>query len=217
MPSPQHISQPPSWPITGIAAPEFNPPPQGPRVQSFSTEVVVGTPASADLGGSSARHVSARVGHASLDSGTHGSLWNRGGDASSYSERQHGDRRRRPTGRELQRRRVALLLSEIDPSQNRAVNTAVNTPGFTESAIYSMNLKAGPVVSLNLYNPGSGYSCGAHWLSRSQRRPALSTPRPAFGRRRAADIDTDSNSPTFRQVTGLTTLVTGGNGYNSDP
>ena len=33
----------------------------------------------------------------------------------------------------------------------------MNTSGFKEAAIYAMNLKAGPVVSLNLYNPGSGY------------------------------------------------------------
>ena len=32
---------------------------------------------------------------------------------------------------------VPLLLSEIDPVQNNAVNTAVNTPGFSETMVWS--------------------------------------------------------------------------------
>ncbi len=66
VPSPQHISQPPSWPITN-SGPEFNPPPQGPRVQSFSTEVVVGTPASLTW-------TAPRPGTYLLESGTHPSI-----------------------------------------------------------------------------------------------------------------------------------------------
>jgi hypothetical protein len=30
-----------------------------------------------------------------------------------------------------------MLLSEIDPVQNSAVQTAVSTPGFTETAVWS--------------------------------------------------------------------------------
>src|SRR5205823_3997216 len=65
-PSPQHISQPPSWPISNSGA-EFNPPPQGPRVQSFSTEVAVGTPASLTW-------KAPRPGTYLLESGTHPSI-----------------------------------------------------------------------------------------------------------------------------------------------
>ncbi len=78
-----------------------------------------------------------------------------------------------------------------------------------------MNLKAGPVVSLsNLYNPGSGYSAAPTVTIAAP--PCVINTTTCVRATATADIDTDSNSPTFRQVTGLT-LVTGGNGYNSDP
>jgi len=52
---------------------------------------------------------------------------------------------------------LPLLLSEIDPVQNKAVQGAVNTAGFSESATYGTYLN-GPVVSVNVTNGGSGYT-----------------------------------------------------------
>ena len=52
---------------------------------------------------------------------------------------------------------VPLLLSEIDPAQNRAVDKAVGTAGFSESATYGP-YESGPVASINLTSPGSGYT-----------------------------------------------------------
>ena len=41
-PSPQHVNQPETWSTTDAAGGVFTPPAQGPRVQSFGTEVAVG-------------------------------------------------------------------------------------------------------------------------------------------------------------------------------
>ena len=99
---------------------------------------------------------------------------------------------------------VALLLSEIDPAQNNAVNAAVTHVGFKETAIYAMNLKAGPVVSLNLYNPGSGYGAAPTVTHRCAALRLPTRRRPALRATATADIDTDNTSATFGQVTGLT-------------
>jgi len=205
VPSPQHISQPPTWPITN-SGPEFNPPPQGPRVQSFSTEVAVGTPAVLTW-------TAPRPGTYLLESGTHPSIQGPMGlygivvvtqaPAASGSTEAAGVAYPGVN----YNADLALLLSEIDPSQNRAVNTAVNTPGFKESAIYAMNLKAGPVVSLNLYNPGSGYSSAPTVTIAAP--PCVINTTTCVRATATADIDSG-------QVTGLT-LVNGGNGYTSDP
>jgi hypothetical protein len=76
-----------------------------------------------------------------------------------------------------------------------------------------MNLKKGPVVSLNLYNPGSGYT-GAPTVAITA-PPCVIDGTTCVQATATADIDTDKNSPTYGQVTGLT--LDGGNGYTSDP
>ena len=48
-------------------------------------------------------------------------------------------------------------FSEIDPVQNANVNIAVNTQGFSETAVWS-GASTGPLASVNVYNGGSGYS-----------------------------------------------------------
>src|SRR5947209_6664097 len=209
VPSPQHISQPSSWPATN-SGPQFNPPPQLPRVQSFSTEVVVGTPASLTW-------TAPRPGTYLLESGTHPSIQGPMGlygivvvtaaptaDTSVPPVETAGTAYPGVT----YSADLALLLSEIDPAQNRAVNTAVNTSGFKEAAIYAMNLKAGPVVSLNLYNPGSGY--GAAPTVSIAAPPCVINTTTCVQATATADVD-----PASRQVTGLT-LTNPGNGYSSD-
>jgi hypothetical protein len=214
-PSPQHISQPPTWPITNSGA-EFNPPPQGPRVQSFSTEVAAGATTALNW-------TALRPGTYLLESGTHPSIQGPMGlygivvvtaaptaDTSTPPVEAAGTAYPGVN----YNADLALLLSEIDPGQNKAVNTAVNTAGFKESAIFAMNLKAGPVVSLNLYNPGSGYAAAPTVTIAAP--PCVINTTTCVQATATADIDTDNTSPTFGQVTGLT-LVSGGNGYNSDP
>jgi len=47
-------------------------------------------------------------------------------------------------------RRCPLLLSEIDAVQNKAVNAAVNTAGFSETAVWSASqMAAGTPSSAN--------------------------------------------------------------------
>ncbi len=48
-PSPAHATQAVTWPIANGAGATFTPPPQGPRVQSFATEVAAGSDQRPDL------------------------------------------------------------------------------------------------------------------------------------------------------------------------
>src|SRR2546423_226633 len=216
--SPDHTNaQPLTWPIaadpagtplTGVGTP----PVQGTRVQSFSTEVPAGaTPVSP-------ASTAPRPGTYPIDSRTHPSIQGPMGlygivvvtaaptaDASTPPNEAPGT----AYPGVKYNADLALLLSEIDPAQNRAVNTAVNTPGFKEAAIYAMNLKAGPVVSLNLYNPGSGY--GAAPTVSIAAPPCVINTTTCVQATAMADVD-----PASGQVTGLT-LTNGGNGYSSDP
>jgi hypothetical protein len=119
-----------TWPIAGAGG--GNPPTQGPRVQSFSTEVAYGTTANL-------LWKAPRPGTYLIESGTHPSIQGpmglygilvvttapTGGTAGtaypsvSYSAE------------------VPLLLSEIDPIQNNAVSAAVNTVNFKETNVWS--------------------------------------------------------------------------------
>jgi hypothetical protein len=126
-----------SWPIAGGTG--FNPPPQGSRVRSFSTEV--GATSSGSV-----QWVGLRPGTYLLESGTHPSIQGpmglygivvvtaapagatagcaypgatAGACAVSYNSE------------------LPLLFSEIDPIQNAAVALAVAQPGFSESTVWS--------------------------------------------------------------------------------
>src|SRR5579871_6394809 len=52
---------------------------------------------------------------------------------------------------------VPLEFSEIDPVQNKAVDLAVRTAGFSETAVWS-EMNTGQVTSINLTSGGSGYT-----------------------------------------------------------
>jgi hypothetical protein len=120
-----------TWPIAGTG-PVGTPPLQGPRVQSFSTEVAVGATTSLTW-------TAPRPGTYLLESGTHPSIQGPMGlygivvvtaapsgttAGTAYPGVTYGAE-------------IPLLLSEIDPVQNNAVQTAVNTAGFTETAVWS--------------------------------------------------------------------------------
>jgi hypothetical protein len=140
--SPAHATQGVTWPIAN-SGPTITPPPQGKRVQSFSTPAVHGTPAALTW-------TNLKPGTYLIESGTHPSIQGPmglygilvvttapvvstgsttagcaypgaaiGSCAVSYSAE------------------VPLLLSEIDPLQNSAVSTAVNTAGFSETTVWS--------------------------------------------------------------------------------
>src|SRR5437660_5216206 len=148
--SPDHTkAQPLTWPIAGDApgAPVTaagTPPVQGSRVQSFSTQVAVGTPASLCWGLTCTTPSPAlKPGTYLIESGTHpsiqgpmglygilvvttapsgttaGTAYGTGATAVTY----HAD--------------LPLLLSEIDPVQNAAVQAAVGRVGFSETKVWS--------------------------------------------------------------------------------
>jgi hypothetical protein len=149
-PSPDHSGTQANvtWPIAGPAGTPGTPPTQGQRVQSFSTEVAASTVAPTPTqvaSGSALTWSNLRPGTYLLESGTHPSIqgpmglygilvvtsapntttstagiaYGAGSTAVSYSSE------------------VPLAFSEIDPVQNNAVNTAVNTPGFSETTVWS--------------------------------------------------------------------------------
>ena len=140
-PSPTHpIQDATTWPIAGVlgsngVTPLSNtPPPQGPRVQSFSTEVLPG-----GAGSTSLLWKAPRAGTYLLESGTHPSIQGpmglygivvvttaptTGAAGTAYPGVTYDAD-------------VPLLLSEIDPVQNNAVSAAVNTKNFSETAVWS--------------------------------------------------------------------------------
>src|SRR5437879_2519729 len=143
--APDHTNaQPLTWPIAGDApgAPVTGvgtPPAQGPRVQSFSTEVAFGATTALTW-------TALRPGTYLIESGTHPSIQGPmglygmlvvttvpvGTTTAGIAYPAVGTAPAVNYNAE-----VPLLLSEIDPVQNRAVNTAVNTAGFNETAVWS--------------------------------------------------------------------------------
>src|SRR6266853_1732497 len=136
--SPDHSgAQPITWPIAD-PTPTGVPPAQGLRVQSFSTQVAAGT-------ATSLTWAALRPGTYLIESGTHPSIQ---GPMGLYGMLVVTTA---PVGTTLgiayppagtapavnYNAEVPLLLSEIDPVQNRAVNTAVNTAGFSETMVWS--------------------------------------------------------------------------------
>lgn len=143
--SPVHAPMGTTWPSVGApdtsanpggdpasaGNPTFTPPAQKPRVQSFSTEVAAGA-TSTTLSWSGLK-----PGTYLIETGTRPSIQGPMGlygvvvvtdSASSPNQAYPGI---------AYDKDVPLLLSEIDPLQNRAVDTAVNTAGFSETAVWS--------------------------------------------------------------------------------
>ena len=138
--SPDHSNLPSnsvSWPIAG--GPGFLPPSQQRRVQSFSTEVAAGATTALTW-------TTLRPGTYLIESGTHPSIQGPMGlygilvvttapvsaTAAGTAYPAVGTSPAITYNAE-----IPLLMSEIDPLQNNAVNAAVNTLGFTETAVWS--------------------------------------------------------------------------------
>lgn len=130
--SPTHPSQNATWPIAGDASgPQFTPPAQLPRVQSFATEVAVGA-TSTTLSWSGLK-----PGTYLLESGTHPSIQ---GPMGLYGVVVVTDNSVTPNQAYpgvAYDKDVPVLLSEIDAVQNRAVDIAINTAGFSETAVWN--------------------------------------------------------------------------------
>src|SRR5216110_2571419 len=144
-PSPDHsTAQPLTWPIAGDApgaglSGAGTPPTQGPRVQSFSTEVAAGATAV------SLTWTAPRPGTYLIESGTHPSIQGPmglygivvvttapAGAAAGTAYPAVGT-----TAAVTYNADIPLLLSEIDPVQNTAVSAAVAKTGFSETKVWS--------------------------------------------------------------------------------
>src|SRR5205807_1254675 len=149
--SPNHANaQPLTWPIAGDAAGApvtgvGTPPMQGTRVQSFSSEVAVGTPATLCWGvcGSTTGAPALKPGTYMIESGTHPSIQ---GPMGLYGILVVTNATTTPataypavgtTAAVTYNADIPLLLSEIDPVQNAAVQAAVGTVGFSETTVWS--------------------------------------------------------------------------------
>ena len=135
-PSPNHADLGVSWPTANTGA-VFTPPQQGPRVQSFGTEVAAGATASLTW-------KAPRPGTYLLESGTHPSIQGTMGlygvvVVTSAPTATAGVESAAGTAYPGVKydAEVPLIMGEIDPVQNNAVSAAVNTAGFSETAVWS--------------------------------------------------------------------------------
>jgi Bacterial cadherin-like domain len=135
--SPAHSTQNTTWQIAA-SGPQFTPPNQPKRVQSFTTEVAPaavgsGTPVSLVWNG-------LKPGTYLIESGTHPSIQ---GPMGLYgvlvvtTPAASGGAQGTAYPGVAYDADVPMLLSEIDPVQNTAVNRAVNTSGFSETTVWS--------------------------------------------------------------------------------
>jgi hypothetical protein len=147
-PSPDHTNaQPLTWPIaadgpgqplTGVGTP----PAQGPRVQSFSTEVAAGATTALTFGTATNP---LRPGTYLIESGTHPSIQGPMGlygmlvvtTAPSGTTAGTAYPAVGTSAAVTYNAEVPLLLSEIDPVQNKTVSAAVSTAGFSETTVWS--------------------------------------------------------------------------------
>src|SRR5216110_2288766 len=136
MPGPDHTgAQPITWPIAD-PTPTGVPPVQGTRVQSFSTEILGGVTTSLTW-------TALRPGTYLIESGTHPSIQ---GPMGLYGILVVTDTTTTPataypavgtTAAVTYNADIPLLLSEIDPLQNAAVQAAVGKTGFSETKVWS--------------------------------------------------------------------------------
>jgi Bacterial Ig domain len=147
-PSPDHSglsSNSVSWPVAGAPG-TFVPPPQGPRVQSFATEVAAGATTALTW-------ALLKPGTYLIESGTHPSIQGPMGlygilvvtaapTATAGAETAPGcaysvTTTSGTTCTVPYDAEVPMLLGEIDPVQNSAVSVAVNAVGFSETTVWS--------------------------------------------------------------------------------
>ena len=203
--SPNHISQPTTWPVAGdTTGPTFTPPTQQDRVQSFGAQVDPAATSSPALTWNNLR-----PGTYLIESGTHPSIQ---GPMGLYGVLVVTSAPS-PSAVGVAYPNVSYdadtiaLLSEIDPTQNRAVDAAVHNPtGFVETATRTLTM-GDAVTAISIVSGGSGYTSA----------PAV-TIAGGGGNSATADatVDLTPGSPTYGQVTSIT-VTNGGKAYTSAP
>jgi uncharacterized repeat protein (TIGR01451 family) len=186
--SPVHAPVPVTWFIAGDTSGAVSTPPaQGPRVQSFGTEVnfgvtpttgqcaAVGDPPTAPAGCAALTWTAPRPGTYLLESGTHPSIQGAMGlfgmvvvtTAPSTDTTTNPPTAVPGTAYPgvTYAAEIPLLFSEIDPVQNNAVQTAVITPGFQETSVRVERDSLSSVTLAvdangNVINAGTGYAHG---------------------------------------------------------
>jgi len=211
--APKHDNQPVVWPTADAAGGVFTPPPQGPRVQSFATEVAPGATTALTWS-------LLKPGTYLIESGTHPSIQGPMGlygilvvttvpvgatAGTAYPTSGTGT----PVSYNAE---VPLLLSEIDPAQNNGVNTAVNTVGFSESSTLGPFLGVA-VASVKLTSGGAGYT---GFTPTNNTFVVNINGGGGLGATATATVDTNPTSGTYQQVIGLA-LNGGGSGYTTAP
>ncbi len=136
---PDHsMSQQVTWPIASPGTAANTPPTQGPRVQSFGTEVAAGATTSLCWGVCGSSGPALKPGTYLIESGTHPSIQ---GPMGLYGilvvTTAPGTVAGTAYPNVSYNAEIPLLFSEIDPIQNNAVNAAVNTANFSETAVWS--------------------------------------------------------------------------------
>src|SRR5216683_5547902 len=142
--SPDHsMAQQTTWPIANPGVAANTPPAQSPRVQSFSTEVAAGATTALTW-------TAPRPGTYLIESGTHPSIQGPMGlygilvvttapvgttAGTAYPGSAVGVTPVVPAV--TYNAEIPLMLSEIDPVQNKAVAKALTLPGFTETTVWS--------------------------------------------------------------------------------
>jgi hypothetical protein len=208
-----------TWFIANTGA-QGTAPAQGPRVRSFGTEVqatpstTAQTPTALTWGGTGQPPL--RPGTYLLESGTHPSIQVPMGlygilvvtaapttTAAGTAYPAVGTNPAVTYNAE-----VPLEFSEIDPVQNKEVDTAVRTAGFSENATMGTYL-GGSISHVYVASGGSGYTTAPTVTISGG--GAISDPAKAV-----ASIDTTPGSPTFGQVIAIN-VTYGGTGYTSTP
>jgi hypothetical protein len=137
-----------TWPIVSSTVAGGTPPTQGPRVQSFGTEVAAGTTGVLCWGPGCATPTPAlKPGTYLIESGTHPSIQGPMGlygmlvvttaPAGTAAGCAYPGATPTAACAVPYNTDISMLMSEIDPVQNAAVNTAVNTAGFNETTVWS--------------------------------------------------------------------------------
>jgi hypothetical protein len=135
-----------TWPIANPGGGTGTPPVQGPRIKSFGTEVGVGLTTSTPLTWGGAGNPTLLPGTYLLESGTQPSIQGPMGlygivvvTTAPSSATSPGTAYGTPASATAvsYNADIPLIFSEIDPVQNNAVATAVTTPGFSETNVWS--------------------------------------------------------------------------------
>src|SRR5579864_920063 len=168
--------------------PQGTPPQQSARVQSFGTEVTAGATTPTALTWSNLA-----PGTYLLESGTHPSIQVPMGLMGVLVVTSAPTTSAAGTAYPgvSYNAEIPLEFSEIDPVQNRAVDAAVRTAGFSESATYG-TFTGTSVSHINVTSGGAGYTVPPNVTIPA---PAGATPATA-----TAVIDTDPTSSTYQQV-----------------